>query len=59
MRVQYKPFMRWVWLGVLLMAVGALSASLARRLRRAAAAQTAPAAPVAAPDVALPLESPA
>jgi cytochrome c-type biogenesis protein CcmF len=34
LRVQYKPFMRWVWLGVLLMAAGALSAALARRLRR-------------------------
>ncbi|MDR2155860.1 MAG: heme lyase CcmF/NrfE family subunit [Burkholderiaceae bacterium] len=61
MRVQYKPFIRWVWLGVLLMAVGALSASLARRLRRAAAqtASAVPAAPVVAPGAALPLESPA
>jgi cytochrome c-type biogenesis protein CcmF len=37
-RVQYKPFIRWVWLGVLLMAAGVFSASLARRLRRAGAA---------------------
>ncbi|PXW93377.1 cytochrome c-type biogenesis protein CcmF [Sphaerotilus hippei] len=33
-RVQVKPFMRWVWLGVLLMAVGATLAGVARRLRR-------------------------
>ena len=32
-RVQVKPFMRWVWLGVLLMAAGALLAATARRLR--------------------------
>jgi cytochrome c-type biogenesis protein CcmF len=36
-RVQYKPFMRFVWLGVLFMAAGALSAALARRLRPRAA----------------------
>jgi cytochrome c-type biogenesis protein CcmF len=36
-RVQYKPFMRWVWLGVLMMGAGALVAALARRLRRSAA----------------------
>ncbi len=34
-RVQHKPFMRWVWGGALLMASGALLASLARRYRRA------------------------
>ena len=33
-RVQHKPFMRWVWGGTLLMAAGALIASLSRRLRR-------------------------
>jgi cytochrome c-type biogenesis protein CcmF len=37
MRVQYKPFVRFVWLGVLLMGAGALSSALARRLRRPAA----------------------
>jgi cytochrome c-type biogenesis protein CcmF len=36
MRVQYKPFVRFIWLGVLLMGAGALSAALARRLRRKA-----------------------
>ena len=37
-RVQYKPLMRWVWIGVLLMALGATLAAGARRLRRPAAA---------------------
>ncbi|MDR2852424.1 MAG: heme lyase CcmF/NrfE family subunit [Burkholderiaceae bacterium] len=41
-RVQYKPFMRWVWLGVLMMAAGAFSSALARRLRRAAVAHAQP-----------------
>ena len=49
LRVQYKPFMRWVWLGVLLMGAGALSAAFARRLRRAAP-RSAPAAAVATSD---------
>jgi cytochrome c-type biogenesis protein CcmF len=37
-RVQYKPFMRWVWLGVLMMGAGVLTSSFARRLRRASPA---------------------
>ena len=45
LRVQYKPFMRWVWLGVLMMGAGALVASLARRLRRAAPQKASGAAP--------------
>jgi cytochrome c-type biogenesis protein CcmF len=57
LRVQYKPFMRWVWLGVLLMGVGALSAALARRLRRSA---TQNARAVAPPNNGtLPVELPA
>ena len=32
-RVQYKPFMRWVWIGVVLMALGAGVAAAARRYR--------------------------
>ena len=44
LRVQYKPFMRWVWLGVILMGAGALSASLTRRLRRSGARNAAGAA---------------
>jgi cytochrome c-type biogenesis protein CcmF len=56
LRVQYKPFMRWVWWGVLLMAAGTLSAALARRLRRAGA--RAPAAADASPGSAPLLETP-
>jgi cytochrome c-type biogenesis protein CcmF len=36
MRVQYKPFVRWLWLGALLMASGGLLAVLDKRYRRAA-----------------------
>lgn len=32
-RLQFKPFMRWVWGGTVLMALGALVASVARRYR--------------------------
>lgn len=32
-RLQVKPFMRWVWGGAVLMAVGGLIASCARRYR--------------------------
>lgn len=35
MRVQYKPFVRWLWLGALLMAFGGLLAVLDKRYRRA------------------------
>jgi len=42
LRVQHKPFVRWIWLGVLGMALGALSAALARRRGRPSA-QAAPA----------------
>jgi cytochrome c-type biogenesis protein CcmF len=35
LRVQHKPFVRWIWLGVLGMGAGALSAALARRRGRA------------------------
>ncbi|MDO5289651.1 MAG: heme lyase CcmF/NrfE family subunit [Pseudomonadota bacterium] len=34
-RVQHKPFMRWVWGGVVLMALGALLAAGGRRYRQA------------------------
>ncbi|MFG6667252.1 heme lyase CcmF/NrfE family subunit [Halomonas sp. HNIBRBA4712] len=37
MRVQYKPFVRWLWLGALLMALGAVLAVIDRRYRRAPA----------------------
>ncbi|PID59949.1 MAG: c-type cytochrome biogenesis protein CcmF [Gammaproteobacteria bacterium] len=35
-RVQIKPFVRWIWLGCLMMAVGAMLAALDRRYRRLA-----------------------
>jgi cytochrome c-type biogenesis protein CcmF len=49
-RVQYKPFMRWVWGGVLLMAIGSFWAAGARRYRRVR--QSSDAASDAAADVA-------
>jgi cytochrome c-type biogenesis protein CcmF len=33
LRIQYKPFIRWIWLGAILMALGALLSSLQRRYR--------------------------
>ncbi|WP_111412969.1 heme lyase CcmF/NrfE family subunit [Billgrantia lactosivorans] len=36
MRVQYKPFVRWLWLGALLMASGGILAVIDRRYRRLA-----------------------
>jgi len=62
-RVQHKPFIRWIWLGVLFMALGAVSAAAARRLRHAAASRPAPepaSEPAAAvPHASLPPELPA
>lgn len=54
LRVQIKPFMAWVWVGALAMAVGGLWGALAhrRRPRRAAAAQ--PASPLIAPTLSTP-----
>jgi cytochrome c-type biogenesis protein CcmF len=34
MRVYYKPFIRWVWLGALLMALGGVLSALDRRYRK-------------------------
>jgi len=34
MRLQVKPFMRWVWLGSLFMSLGGLLAMLDKRYRR-------------------------
>jgi cytochrome c-type biogenesis protein CcmF len=34
MRIQIKPFIRWIWLGAILMAIGALLAILPRTTRR-------------------------
>jgi len=33
LRIQYKPFIRWIWLGAILMALGAVLSSLQRRYR--------------------------
>jgi cytochrome c-type biogenesis protein CcmF len=38
MRVQYKPFVRWLWLGGLLMAIGGVLAVADKRYRRLATA---------------------
>ena len=35
MRIYYKPFVPWLWVGVLMMVLGGLLASLDRRYRRA------------------------
>ncbi len=40
-RVHYKPFVRWIWLGGLLIAMGGLLAVLDRRYRRRAVADEA------------------
>ncbi|MDR5867329.1 heme lyase CcmF/NrfE family subunit [Halomonas koreensis] len=39
MRIQYKPFVRWLWLGGLLMAAGGILAVIDRRYRRTATAR--------------------
>jgi cytochrome c-type biogenesis protein CcmF len=50
MRIQYKPMIRYVWLGALLMALGGLVAVCDRRYRRERAAGAQPAdGPVAEP----------
>jgi cytochrome c-type biogenesis protein CcmF len=40
MRLHYKPFIRWVWLGALLMALGGILAALDVRYRRYGTAMT-------------------
>ncbi|MES3675340.1 heme lyase CcmF/NrfE family subunit [Halomonas elongata] len=39
LRLQYKPLVRWLWLGGLLMAIGGILAVIDRRYRRAATAR--------------------
>jgi cytochrome c-type biogenesis protein CcmF len=34
MRLHYKPLVRWMWLGAILMAVGAFTAAADKRYRR-------------------------
>ncbi len=51
-RLQYKPFIRWIWLGGLLMAFGGLLAAADRRYRLAAHQErTAMATPLNVPEV--------
>ena len=33
-RIYYKPFIRWIWLGAIIMAIGGLFAASDRRYRR-------------------------
>ncbi|WP_129141947.1 heme lyase CcmF/NrfE family subunit [Modicisalibacter coralii] len=43
LRIQYKPFVRWLWLGALLMAAGGVLAVADRRYRRGKARASRPA----------------
>ena len=47
MRVQYKPFVRWLWLGALLMAFGGILAIVDKRYRRVVS-RKAPTSPASA-----------
>ncbi|PXX98252.1 heme lyase NrfEFG subunit NrfE [Halomonas sp. LBP4] len=49
MRVQYKPFVRWLWLGALLMAAGGVLAVVDRRYRRTVTARDPERAPAEKP----------
>jgi len=40
-RAHLKPFVNWIWLGCVLMALGGFAAALDARYRRAAARRTA------------------
>jgi len=51
LRLYYKPFVRWIWLGGILIAIGGLLAAADRRYRMAALRKTA-AAPVASRQMA-------
>ena len=35
-RIYYKPFVRWIWLGAIIMSIGGLFAASDRRYRRLA-----------------------
>ncbi len=43
MRIYYKPFIRWIWLGAFIMAFGALIAVMDKRFRRVRARASSPA----------------
>ncbi|WP_440876174.1 heme lyase CcmF/NrfE family subunit [Thalassotalea sp. PLHSN55] len=49
-RVHYKPFVRWIWLGAIFMGLGGLIAMLDKRYRRRKTAQQAQAAKQAQPQ---------
>ncbi len=48
-RLHYKPFVRWIWLGSILMALGGLLAILDKRYRAVARRRSAPKAGIAEP----------
>ena len=48
LRVYYKPFVRWIWLGAILMALGGLLAMADRRYRTVRRTADAPAGALAA-----------
>ena len=48
MQLQYKPLVRWIWLGPIMMAIGGLLAASDRRYRRSLRPERAPAAAVPA-----------
>jgi cytochrome c-type biogenesis protein CcmF len=39
-RIYYKPFIRWIWLGAIIMAIGGLFAASDRRYRRSSRVTT-------------------
>ncbi len=47
-RLYYKPYVRWIWLGGILMALGGILAITDRRYRTARSPATLPAGAVAA-----------
>jgi cytochrome c-type biogenesis protein CcmF len=54
MRIQYKPLVRYIWLGAVVMALGGMIAATDRRYRgkvTAEAAQTIGSPPPAPPDL--------
>ena len=50
MQLQYKPLVRWIWLGPLMMAIGGLLAASDRRYRRSLRPERAPARAAVAVD---------
>ena len=50
MQLQYKPLVRWIWLGPIMMAIGGLLAASDRRYRRSLRPERAPARAAAAVD---------